>query len=160
MPHTFPHDAYSTKRSRHRIKVVAQQLLSTGPDGVIAAALHTRAHALIGGAVVHDERALHGLDDLANGDLGRLEAQAHTAAHATQALHDAGLNQTVLNRASERIRDIHRLGGGTDRQKALVTFGKHRQHSEGVIGFAGDIHLNKLLAGLHATRPQVKTQSV
>ena len=113
---------------------------------MIAATVHARARAVLGRAVVHDERALDSLDDLADRHVLGVDLEAHAAAHAAQALDDTRLDQAVLDRTGKRIGHVHGFGGSADRQKTVLTFRQHGKHAQGVVGLPGDIHLFSLQA--------------
>ena len=94
------------------------------------------------GAIVHNHRTLNGLDDLADSDVVRTDLETHATVDATQALHNTGLDQTVLNRAGKRIRDIDLFGSGANRKQTLRILGKHRQHAKGVISLPRYVHFS------------------
>ena len=125
---------------RNGIEVVAHQRLGSGPQGMIAARAHARTVTIGRGAIVHNHRTLNGLDDLADSDVARTDLETHAAVDATQALHNTGLDQTVLNRAGKRIRDIDLFGSGANRKQTLRILGKHRQHTKGVISLPRYVH--------------------
>lgn len=127
---------------RNGIEVVAHQCLSSGPQGMIAARAHARTVAIGCGAIIHNHRALNGLDDLTNGNVVRTDLETHATVDATQALHNTGLDQTVLNRAGKRIRDIDLFGSGANRKQTLRILGKHRQHTKGVISLPRYVHFS------------------
>ena len=95
-----------------------------------------------GGAVVHNHRALNGLDDLADSDVVRTDLETHATVDATQALHNTGLDQTMLNRTGKRIRDIDLFGSGANRKQTLRILSKHRQHTKGVISLPRYVHFS------------------
>ena len=127
---------------RNGIEVVAHQRLGSGPQGMIAARAHARTVTIGRGAIVHNHRALNGLDDLADSDVVRTDLETHATVDATQALHNTGLDQTVLNRAGKRIRDIDLFGSGANRKQTLRILSKHRQHSKGVISLPRYVHFS------------------
>lgn len=127
---------------RNRIEVVAHQRLSSGPQGMIAARAHARTVTIGRGAIVHNHRTLNGLDDLADSNVVRTDLETHATVDATQALHNTGLDQTVLNRAGKRIRDIDLFGSGANRKQTLRILGKHRQHTKGVISLPRYVHFS------------------
>ena len=101
---------------RNGIEVVAHQRLGSGPQGMIAARAHARTVTIGRGAIVHNHMTLNGLDDLADSDVVRTDLETHATVDATQALHNTGLDQTVLNRAGKRIRKIDLFGSGANRK--------------------------------------------
>ena len=107
---------------------------------MITARTHACTVAIGRGAIVHDHGALNGLDDLADGDIVGADLKTHAAMDATQALHNTGLNQTMLNRTGKRIRDIDLFGGGANRKQTLRVLGKHREHAKGVISLPRYVH--------------------
>ena len=127
---------------RNGIEVVAHQRLGSGPQGMIAARAHARTVTIGGGAVVHNHRALNGLDDLADSDVVRTDLETHATVDATQALHNTGLDQTMLNRTGKRIRDIDLFGSGANRKQTLRILSKHRQHTKGVISLPRYVHFS------------------
>lgn len=127
---------------RNGIEVVAHQRLSSGPQGMIAARTHARTVAIGRGAIVHDDGTLNGLNDLADGDIVGADLETHAAMDATQALHNTGLNQTMLDRTGKRIRDIDLFGGGANRKQTLRVLGKHREHAKGVISLPRYVHFS------------------
>ena len=127
---------------RNGIEVVAHQRLGSGPQGMIAARAHARTVTIGGGAIVHNHRALNGLDDLADSDVVRTDLETHATVDATQALHNTGLDQTMLNRTGKRIRDIDLFGSGANRKQTLRILGKHRQHTKGVISLPRYVHFS------------------
>ena len=58
----------------------------------IAARAHARTVTIGRGAIVHNHRALNGLDDLADSNIVRTDLETHATVDATQALHNTGLN--------------------------------------------------------------------
>lgn len=127
---------------RNGIEVVAHQRLSSGPQGMITARAHACTVAIGRGAIVHDHGALNGLNDLADGDIVGADLKTHAAMDATQALHNTGLNQTMLDRTGKRIRDIDLFGSGANRKQTLRVLGKHREHAKGVISLPRYVHFS------------------
>ena len=127
---------------RNGIEVVAHQRLSSGPQGMIAARAHARTVTIGRSAIVHNHRALNGLDDLADSNIVRTDLETHATVDATQALHNTGLDQTMLNRTGKRIRDIDLFGSGANRKQTLRILSKHRQHTKGVISLPRYVHFS------------------
>ena len=100
----------------------------------------TRAVAALGAAVVHDERALHRLNNLLDRHFGRIDLEAHAAVNAAQALDNARVHQAVLDRAGKRIGDLVLLGGDPDRHERALVFDEHGQHTQRIIGLPRYIH--------------------
>ena len=99
-----------------------------------------RAVAALGAAVVHDERALHRLDDLSDRHLGRIDLETHAAVDTAQALDDARVHQAVLDRPGKRVRNLVLLGSDPDRHERTLVLDEHRQHTQRIIGLPRYIH--------------------
>ena len=143
VPNHLP-DVYKRQIEHNGVQIIAKQLLGSYPQGMIAAFIHARAYPVLRRAIVHDERALDRLDDLTNRHIFGVDFKPHAAADTAQALDNPRLHQTVLNGAGKRIRHIHRLGGRTHGQKAILAFRQHGKHAQGIVGLAGDVHLFSL----------------
>ena len=109
---------------------------------MIAARAHARTVSVGGRAIIHNHGALNGLDDLADSNVVRADLEAHTAVDSTQALHNTGLDQAVLNRAGKRIRHIDLFGSSANRKQPLRVLGKHRQHAQGIISLPRYVHFS------------------
>ena len=119
-----------------------KNISKSGPQGMIAARAHACTVAIGCGAIIHNHRALNGLDDLTNGDVVRTDLKTHAAMDATQALHDASLNQAMLNRTRERIGHVDLFGGGANRKQTLRVLGKHREHAKGIVSLSRYVHFS------------------
>ena len=127
---------------RNGIEIVAHQRLGSGPQGMIAARAHARTVAIGRGAIVHNHGALNGLYDLTDRDIVGAYLKAHAAMNTTQALHNAGLNQAMLNRTGKRIRNIDLFGSSANRKQPLRLLGKHRKHAKGIISLPRYVHVS------------------
>ena len=111
------------------------------PDYATFLMAEAQVHATLALAAATAQDRL-GLDDLTNGDVVRADLKTHAAMDATQALHNTGLNQTMLDRTGKRIRDIDLFGGGANRKQTLRVLGKHREHAKGVISLPRYVHFS------------------
>ena len=109
---------------------------------MIAARAHARTVAIGRGAIIHNHGALNGLYDLTDRDIVGAHLKAHAAMNTTQALHNAGLNQAVLNRTGKRIRNIDLFGSSANRKQPLRLLGKHRKHAKGIISLPRYVHVS------------------
>ncbi len=85
---------------------------------------------------------LNGLYNLTDRDIVGAHLKAHAAMNTTQALHNAGLNQTVLDRTGKRIRNIDLFGSSANRKQPLRLLGKHRKHAKGIISLPRYVHVS------------------
>ena len=127
---------------RHRGEIAIKQLLSAPPNGIVSAGNGARARSPIRtsrSATRNRKRALHGLNDIEQGNVRWISDETHATVRAADALYDAGLNEVALNRAREGVRHVVLLCRGTNGNDPGRLADKLREHAQGVIRLSRDI---------------------